>query len=300
MIGKAQWAFDELVTALAYSIWVYELGERLLPKGEPLSFTYGIELSDLKGNTSEAVKYVCRTQSGCEVIKYVDDIKNGLQVAITLNRGSQLIYVVFRGSDEKYDWLANSKGYKCNINSKVAVHAGFLGLIDSHKNNLFRIIDALLKENPTFNIVMTGHSLGGALCTLFGFLTAERLSSTVTKVKVISFASPRVGNYHFRKAIDRTENLTCIRVTHRRDIITACPLYRYYHAGRTVVHLEKSGFKVYENYGYSLLTFSLFQCWSVADHGTDGYWSALLRSTAFEGAVEGLSAQLMSEGVQLL
>jgi hypothetical protein len=287
MIGKSQWTYNELVTALAYSIWVYELGEHVPQAGEPLSLTYGINLAELKISSSEAVQYICETQSKAEVLKYVDDLKNGLQLAIVLNREAQLIYVVFRGTDEKYDWLANNKSYKCNIDSKIAVHAGYLALIDSHKASLFEMIDAQLKANPTFNLVMTGHSLGAGLCTMFGYLTAERLSSTSTKIKIIAVASPRVGNRQFRKAVDGMPNLSCIRLTHRRDIITAIPIVNYYHVGRTVVHLKQSGgFKVYENYGYSLLTYSLFRCWKANDHGTDSYWTSLLSCTP-EGGVKG-------------
>ena len=61
-------------------------------------------------------------------------------------------------------------------------------------------IDEALAEvegGEEYEIFVTGHSLGGALTTLFGYELAQRYKNK--KVKAISFASPRVGSAKFRE-----------------------------------------------------------------------------------------------------
>jgi predicted lipase len=302
MIGHAKVSYEELTTLLALSIWIHEVGGHVTKDEKCLHFKYGIPDNNefMRGYTLDAIQHVVRTQSPTgRVIRYVNDIQNGLQVAVAVNRSTQQILVVFRGTDHLYDWFVSCKACKCKISTSIAVHSGCLKALELHKAGLYRTLDSLLTENPTFSIIMTGHGFGGALATLFGFLTAERLSSTDTRVKVVSFGSPRVGNLAFRHAVDRTENLTVVRVTNQRDILTAVPFYHYHHVGQTAIHLQKSGFRVYENYGYSLFTFSLFSCWSAADHSKEAYWTALLNSTGEVKESASAAEQLIPSGVQM-
>lgn len=55
---------------------------------------------------------------------------------------------------------------------------------------------------------MTGHSLGGALATLFGFYAAtdDRITKNGQPVELYTFASPLVGNRNFRQAFKALEN----------------------------------------------------------------------------------------------
>lgn len=271
---------------LAFAIWIYEFGEEVRPDQPTLTFSYGINLKRLQDQTKEAVEHVIYTQQSGSVARYIDDIRNGLQVAMTVNPRSRQIVLAFRGSDEEYDWTANAKSYKSCLNGKIYVHTGFLQLIESHSSPLNRTMDELLAQHPGFTISMTGHSLGGALCTLFGYLTAQRLAEKGTKVSVVSFASPRVGNYYFRRACDSTTNLSITRVSYRHDIVTAMPMLNYYHVGKTVVHLNKQSVRVFQDYKYSIFRYSLFCCWSVSDHSTASYWSALKTSAEDKNTVD--------------
>lgn len=55
---------------------------------------------------------------------------------------------------------------------------------------------------------MTGHSLGGALATLFGFYatTDDCITKNVQPVELYTFASPLVGDKNFCQAFKALEN----------------------------------------------------------------------------------------------
>jgi len=81
-------------------------------------------------------------------------------------------------------------------------------------------------------IVVTGHSLGGAMAQLAALDIVERY----TKVTVITYGSPRVGDVHFSMLFMSTLNNT-IRMVHEKDIIPKIPSYTflgYYHTVQEV------------------------------------------------------------------
>lgn len=102
-------------------------------------------------------------------------------------------------------------------NPQVKVHQGFrmatMSLFDKvslSKQNPIRdvlslmktfqvvaIIRKLLIENPGFKVVLTGHSLGGAMASLtYYFITYRQLFPNAT-FEVYTYGEPRVGNKYF-------------------------------------------------------------------------------------------------------
>jgi len=88
----------------------------------------------------------------------------------------------------------------------------------------------LLQEYPGYRVYITGHSLGGALSTVFAFQAAASTETwnlhLPTPITCISFASPMVGNLAFRRAfqtLERRGRLRCLRVTNSMDMFTQLP-----------------------------------------------------------------------------
>jgi hypothetical protein len=86
----------------------------------------------------------------------------------------------------------------------------------------------LLEQNPGFTIYCTGHSLGGALSTLFSFelVTSTKYSSIPSPVTCVSVASPKLGNESFRKAFQLLEErgeMRHLRIANDKDPVTLGP-----------------------------------------------------------------------------
>lgn len=260
--------FPEIKYSLSLATWIYHFGKDL-PSAKSVPFTYGVH--------SEPISHVLGQDEtvGEKVSLYLSDTQSGLQMATFYNKARNKIYVVFRGSEssELKDWLQDATVVKDELGNGISVHRGFNSILQQSKGQIFNAVKELQKAYPTAEIVVTGHSLGGALSTLFGYFAA--LEFPKTTVRVHSFASPRVGDDEFRKAHDKLTNLTHVRVVNNRDAVTAAPSINYAHVGKTVLHLTDDGLKKYENYQYPLWTFTMAYCYKVDDHYTSSYWERL-------------------------
>jgi predicted lipase len=204
----------------------------------------------------------------------VDIILLGMQVAITDNPLKHRITVIFRGTDEYKDWLHNFHITKTTYEeSNIKIHAGFQSLIAKHGPQLDSIINNILSTKDNYSINVTGHSLGGALAILYGYTLALRLP--YDDIQVITFGSPRVGNYYFKKAVEKLKNLNILRVTNDHDMIPAYPIVNYCHVGNVLHVRSNETFQIFTNNNYSLLKYSIMNCWSVTDHYTISYWENL-------------------------
>jgi hypothetical protein len=79
-----------------------------------------------------------------------------------------------------------------------------------------------------YRLGVTGHSLGAALATLFGFYAAtdQRILQNGKPVEVFSFASPFVGDHQFRtafKLLEREGKLVHARIVNEHDFVPMLP-----------------------------------------------------------------------------
>jgi len=84
---------------------------------------------------------------------------------------------------------------------------------------------SLLEEQPDNQLYISGHSLGGALATIFSLETAadERIPSPVT---CITSGASKVGNIDFMLAyesLEKAKKLRCLHIANDRDPVTVVP-----------------------------------------------------------------------------
>ena len=210
-----------------------------------------------------------------KVCNFINDKETDIQCGITINDVDKRICVVFRGSESLSDWYYDLYVIKKQIKDDVWVHGGFYKQLHDNDvyKNIVQHIKTQLETHPDYTIYVTGHSLGAALATLFGYLLSDEIENNIT---VVSFASPRVGNSSWKKSFEEKSNLTHYRITNCRDVITAFPLYNYKHVGKNI-RLFEDKYSIFMDYNDdSFYDYTIMRCWSANDHNSELYYKHLL------------------------
>jgi predicted lipase len=184
-----------------------------------------LEISDL--NKTILTNIINNNPNG-NIVKFIS-LNNGLQVCITISHTNSRITIIFRGSESLKDWLYDLLIIQTKLKDNVYIHKGFKEQLEPAKDDLIYTISKLLQEYPKYKLYTTGHSLGAALSTLFGYYLSEVFSPN--EVNIVSFASPRVGNKAWSDLINNKHNLNHFRFINDKDIVVSIPYINYYHAG---------------------------------------------------------------------
>lgn len=118
------------------------------------------------------------------------------------------------------------------------VHRGFLFTYHSIARYMFQHVADLRAQHPNARrLVVTGHSMGGSMATLFASELKARFG---IESDLITFGSPRVGNAAYAQFVNaRLAGRRNWRFTYGKDMVTSLPNKRheYAHVGREV-HVE--------------------------------------------------------------
>ena len=165
--------------------------------------------------------------------------------AISSDESTQTIKVTFRGTVSKENWRANLRferaWYPNPIQEEypgrsdgVEFHKGFSDYLlrrrkDNGQSKLDEILDAVHTEGQAvfggekYRLVSTGHSLGGALATIFGYYASTNETLEIKRpVDILSFCSPRPGGVNFASAFQRQEKNKAVRhfrFYHKHDFV---------------------------------------------------------------------------------
>ncbi len=202
-LAKDIYALTELPT--------FDLSMRFLNK------KYGnlFEFSDsnlLKGKTGGPGFIKCRTGFGYCLVG-----KNKLQ---------GYAFILFRGTQYLADWLTNLNVLLSKSSYNQSVHDGFNSAFKSMKPKLTQFKSTFSNSN-IHTVHCIGHSLGGAIATLFG----EWLKASQNiKPYIYTFGSPRVGLQGFSNICTTSIGSDRIfRVYHKTDIVPYIPIWPYVH-----------------------------------------------------------------------
>ncbi len=106
------------------------------------------------------------------------------------------IVINFQGSDDFRDWVNNLRGLK--LLNRDDVHDGFYFSAKKFREDIDNIIDRAVEEIKNVEIIVCGHSRGGAL--------AKEISRYITKsyrceVTLYTFGSPRIGGRDYLEEV---------------------------------------------------------------------------------------------------
>jgi len=142
------------------------------------------------------------------------------------------IVVVFRGSDDLKDWFGNFQAvYDPGPLKDTKAHEGFQDALFPSVISLTNLIDASDPGNK--KLWITGHSLGGAQCSLYAGMLFEH---GYTVYGIYTFASPRPGNGAFEKRLNRRVVGPHFRVVNTGDVVPHLPPEPFYsHPGKRII-----------------------------------------------------------------
>lgn len=159
-----------------------------------------------------------------------------------------VLIIAFRGTRENIDWIISNikilptKYMTIDENKSIHVHSGFQKtLYYTDKTTNLLSLEAIYKhinELDLLNkrkIIITGHSLGGALALLFYTKLQNRFSAHFKnhKTKIIVFGCPAVGLSKFEEYFN-TLNQETIRITNKSDVVPLTPPLFYNHVGQEI------------------------------------------------------------------
>lgn len=218
----------------------------------------------LLGNLKQACP--CRLCYDSKDGIFVEHIYKG-KVSAVVFRDDNLKEIIFaiKGTTTNHEWIMDfkimpipyhslskrkkgwSKFWKFNSKCKgCTIHKGFYDGSKIIYDNVFDKVLQLLEEYNEYNLIVTGHSLGGALAPIIAneFLLLKK------DVNVVTFGAPKIGNSLFSKWMDKAWNTlkhyddvnsmfhsnSYVRVTHKSDIVPLLPKRQmgYKHSGINV------------------------------------------------------------------
>ena len=106
-----------------------------------------------------------------------------------------------------------------------------------------------LQSNPDYQVIFTGHSLGGAISTLISYYYASNIISSNEPI-LITFGQPRVGNENFARSFNKYIPLI-FRIARINDVVTKIPLREKEKEIKILQNLKKKFYTfLYERLNY--------------------------------------------------
>ena len=145
-----------------------------------------------------------------------------------------VVVVVFRGTKEGTDGFTDGATLKYGVkgySNDILFHEGFLeAAIHAEVNlKLARMaLDCRKKGGKNRAIIVTGHSLGGAMAAVWTFLTRYKSKEPIA-TRLYTYGSPRVGTSGFVSAYNKLKKgngltaLRSVRWIRRQDAVTFVP-----------------------------------------------------------------------------
>ena len=141
-----------------------------------------------------------------------------------------VVLIAFRGTESLGDWLADLNVLSTERTYGV-VHRGFLSAFQAVEPQLRLLVSGF----PDHDVVITGHSLGGALATV----AAAEWRGQFRITRLYTFGQPAVGKGGFPEFFRASYPDTLFRFVNDDDVVPRVPP-TFQHVGR-LLHFDASG-----------------------------------------------------------
>lgn len=173
---------------------------------------------------SRAYQEASCTNEAVLVVEGSDDIHQ----AIIINTPGKVV-VAFRGTDRgsKLDWMNDTRTNMVPfLEGEGRLHQGFYDATTRLARPLIAELCPIICNFPKKEILITGHSKGGALAVIFArmLITAMQNFNPLKKepvINIITFGSPKIGDDEFKRDINF--HLNVVRYEAKWDIVPKFP-----------------------------------------------------------------------------
>ncbi|MFM7426826.1 MAG: lipase family protein [Elainella sp.] len=154
--------------------------------------------------------------------------------------------IALRGTQTEFEWLGNISSRQVNFRNREPqygrVHRGFQ---TSQEQIITQVRRTIPQLDPALPLIITGHSLGGAVAMLTAADLALDNSFPARQIRVYTYGSPRVGDSTFAGTYSRLIGQT-YRVVNLADTVPMTPpsAFRgdlFQHVGQEWAYLTQLG-----------------------------------------------------------
>jgi hypothetical protein len=143
--------------------------------------------------------------------------------ACVLDQSSGILYIAIRGTvtnqEWKYDFTFQQVPF---LNTTANVHKGFYSVFQQISPNIHTFLTSNIQNVK--QIVVTGHSLGAAVCSMVSYYCWSVVSDLSIPVFCYAFAKPRVGDANYQSLMNSTFPNQFFRVQNSDDLVPQLPL----------------------------------------------------------------------------
>ncbi|KAI1497587.1 lipase [Biscogniauxia marginata] len=158
--------------------------------------------------------------AGATIVATYSGVITDIQGFTAVDDTNKLIVTALKGSQSLRNWITDFVFIQvgCDLVDDCYVHAGFATAWSEIDERVLAGVAAAAKANPSYRIVFTGHSLGGAVSTLAAAYTRK----DGYEADVYNYGSPRPGNQAFVGFVTAQAGAE-YRVTHLDDPVPRLP-----------------------------------------------------------------------------
>jgi hypothetical protein len=154
--------------------------------------------------------------------------------------------LVFRGTKLPQDWMTDLActpvRFDWVFNGGPAIgeiHAGFGHCLADKLSDIIMALSARDLDKP---LLITGHSLGGALAALAGACFTVLGSPVPTVSAIYTFGQPRIGLHDFCNTYSRVLAAKLVRFVNKQDLVPRVPFRNWdYSDEGAMIHFDSTG-----------------------------------------------------------
>ncbi|KAJ7549548.1 hypothetical protein O6H91_07G057900 [Diphasiastrum complanatum] len=197
---------------------------------------------------------------GFKLSELIVDANFNLQAFVGVAENLAALVIAFRGTQETslQNWMEDLYFREYSFNypgvKDALVHHGFYSAYHNTtlRPRVLAAVTSVLDKRNDLRILITGHSLGGAMASLCALDLAVNFGTK--DVQLITFGQPRIGNAAFAAYFNAFVPET-IRVTHGHDIVPHLPPYFSLLGPRSYHHFAREVWLTELNFGILRLEF---------------------------------------------